>query len=260
MRDNSFKISYSRINTYLFCPHKYKLIYLENKYIPLNADISFGNSIHKTLDHFYKTGIYNYEALLDSLNFCWESSGYDNNQEVYVSYLRAVDLLKNFWNTYGKYPPKKISTEHNFKSKIEQYPFIGIIDRIDEYEDGTKELVDYKTHKVIWEREKIDNNLQLSLYCYGCKVALGFIPDKIAIYFLSHNKKIYTTRTQEQIDKAIKLCIEVAKKINNQEFNPNKEKCQFCDFKSSCKYSKTKAEENNFKVTIADLMQQHQLK
>ncbi len=254
MRDNSFKISYSRINTYLFCPYKYKLIYLENKYIPLNGDISFGNSVHKTLDCFYKKGIYTYEALMDSLNVSWESSGYENNQEAYVSYLRAIDVLKNFWETFGKYPPKNISTEHNFKSEIGKYPFIGIIDRIDEYEDGTRELVDYKTHKIIWEQEKVDNDLQLSLYCYACKVALGFIPDRIAIYFLSHNKKVYTTRNEEQINNAIKLSVEVAEKINNDEFEPDKNKCVHCDFKSSCKYSDLKIKEDDFKVTIADLV------
>ena len=254
MRDNSFKISYSRINTYLFCPHKYKLIYLENKYIPLNGDISFGNSVHKTLDYFYKNGIYSYEALMDSLNTCWESSGYENNQEAYVNYLRAAKVLKDFWETYGKYTPKKISTEHNFKSEIGKYPFIGIIDRIDEYDDGTRELVDYKTHKIIWEQEKVDSDLQLSLYCYACKVALGFIPDRIAIYFLSHNKKIYTTRNEEQINNAIKLSVDVAEKINNNEFEPNKDKCSYCDFKSSCKYSSLKTREDDFKVTIADLI------
>ncbi len=254
MRDNSFKISYSRINTYLFCPHKYKLIYLENKYIPLNGDISFGNSVHKTLDDFYKEGKYSFEDLTDSLNVCWESSGYENNQEAYVSYLRAIDVLKNFWETYGKYPPKKISTEHDFKSEIGKYPFIGIIDRIDEYDDGTRELVDYKTHKVIWEQEKVDNDLQLSLYCYACKVALGFIPDRIAIYFLSHNKKIYTTRNEEQINNAIKLSVEVAEKINKQEFEPNRDKCSLCDFKASCKYSALKTKEDDFRVTIADLI------
>ena len=254
MRDNSFKISYSRINTYLFCPHKYKLIYLENKYIPLNGDISFGNSVHKTLDYFYKKGEYSFEDLMDSLNTCWESSGYENNQEAYVNYLRAVDVLKKFWETFGKYPPKNISTEHDFKSEIGKYPFIGIIDRIDEYEDGTRELVDYKTHRVIWEQEKVDNDLQLSLYCYACKVALGFIPDRIAIYFLSHNKKIYTTRNEEQINNAIKLSVDVAEKINNQEFEPNKDKCSFCDFKSSCKYSSLKVQNDDFRVTIADLI------
>ncbi|MBR4632613.1 MAG: PD-(D/E)XK nuclease family protein [Elusimicrobia bacterium] len=254
MRDNSFKISYSRINTYLFCPHKYKLIYLENKYIPLNGDISFGNSVHKTLDVFYKKGVYSFEALKDSLNVCWESSGYENNQEAYVNYLRALKILEEFWNTYGKYPPKRISTEHNFKSEIGGYPFIGIIDRIDEYEDGTRELVDYKTHRIIWEQEKIDKDLQLSLYCHACKVALGFVPDRIAIYFLSHNKKIYTTRSEEQINNALKLSVEVAEKINNNIFEPNKEGCAYCDFKQTCKYSHLKIKEDDFKVTIADLM------
>jgi len=253
MRDKTFKISYSRINTYLFCPHKYKLIYLENKYIPLNGDIAFGNSVHKTLDYFYKQAIYTYEALIDSLNFCWESSGYETNQDVYISYLRANEVLKNFWDTFGKNIPKKIYTEHNFKAEIGKYPFIGIIDRIDEYDDGSRELVDYKTHKVMWTQEKIDNDLQLSLYCHGCKVALGFIPDKIAIYFLSHNKKIYTERNQQQIDDAINLSLKVAEKINKKEFAPNKEKCNFCDFKTSCRFSCFK-QETDFKVKIGDLI------
>ncbi len=237
MRDNSFKISYSRMNAYLFCPLKYKAVYLDNLYVPLNGDMAFGNSVHKTLDCFYKNGVYTYEALLDSLNVSWESGGDLNAQEVYVYYIKAVKILKDFWETFGKYPPKRISTEHHFESKIGIYPFIGIIDRIDENEDGTRELVDYKTHKVIWTQEKIDNDLQLSLYCYACKIALGFIPDKIAIYFLSHNKKIYTTRNEEQIQKALDLTLTVAEKINAGEFTPKTENCHLCDFKNKCRFS-----------------------
>lgn len=254
MRDNSFKISYSRINTYLFCPQKYKMIYLENKYIPINPDIAFGNAIHKTLEDYYKKGLYTYESLYDSLCSCWASAGFETPQDVYISFLRAQDVLKRFWETFGKNKIKSVCVEKDFKAEIGKYPFIGIIDRIDENEDGTRELIDYKTHKIIWEQEKIDNDLQLSLYCYACKIALGFIPDRIAIYFLSHNKKIYTTRNEEQINNAIKLSVEVAEKINNKDFPPNKEKCQFCDFKLSCKYSPLKTTDDDFKVTIADLV------
>ncbi|MBQ3835077.1 MAG: PD-(D/E)XK nuclease family protein [Elusimicrobia bacterium] len=260
MKDTSFKISYSRMNSYLFCPNKYKIIYVDCKYIPLNGDMAFGNSIHKTLDHFYKHGVYSYDALMDSLNVSWESGGFDNAQEVYSYYIRALEVLKNFWETFGKHIPKKISTEHNFSATIGKYPFIGIIDRIDEYKDGTKELVDYKTHKNIWPQERVDNDLQLSLYCYACKIALGFIPDRIAIYFLSHNKKIYTTRTEEQIQKAIELCMDVADKINNNDFTPNTKNCQWCDFKETCRYNSQRTKEpDEFKVTIADRISDNNL-
>ena len=47
---------------------------------------------------------------------------------------------------------------------------------------------------------------------------------------------------------------EVADKINNQEFPPNKDKCSLCDFKLSCKYSPLKTKDDDFKVTIADLV------
>ncbi|MDD5021065.1 MAG: PD-(D/E)XK nuclease family protein [Endomicrobiaceae bacterium] len=237
MRDNTFKISYSRINTYLFCPQKYKLVYLDNKYIPLNADISFGLSIHKILEHYYKSSEYTYESMIDSFNLHWDSSGYETPQDVYVYYLRAKKTLKDFWNTYGKSKPKNILTEKRFETNIGQYQFIGIIDRIDESEDGTRELVDYKTHKTIWTQETIDNDLQLSLYCYACKTALGFLPEKIAIYFLSHNRKIYTSRNEDKIQHAVNVSLEVADKINKSEFDPNTSKCQYCDFKNSCDYS-----------------------
>jgi RecB family exonuclease len=237
VRDNTFKISYSRINTYSFCPEKYKLIYIENKYIPLNAAISFGVSIHKTLEQYYKLDLNTYESMQDSLNFCWESSGYETPQEAYVNYLRAQNILKDYWQTYGKYKAKNILTEKSFQTEIGQYPFIGIIDRIDENEDGTRELVDYKTHREIWDQQTIDNDLQLSLYCYACKKALGFIPEKIAIYFLSHNQKIYTTRDEQKIQQAIDISLDVANKINNNEFVPNTSKCEFCDFKKTCQYS-----------------------
>ena len=48
--------------------------------------------------------------------------------------------------------------------------------------------------------------------------------------------------------------VQKEEKINNKEFPPNKEKCQFCDFKSSCKYSALKTTDDDFKVTIADLI------
>ncbi len=116
MKDTSFKISYSRINAYLFCPNKYKIVYVDCKYIPINGDMAFGSSVHRALDNFYKKGVYTYDALLDSLNVSWESGGFNTPQDVYVYYLKALDILKNFWESFGKHIPKKISTEHNFKA------------------------------------------------------------------------------------------------------------------------------------------------
>jgi len=245
MRDNTFKISYSRINTYLFCPHKYKMVYIENQYIPLNADISFGLSVHRILEHYYKTGSYTYESLSDSFNLNWESSGYQTPQDVYVYYLRAQKLLKDFWETFGRHKPKNILTEKRFEASIGKYSFIGIIDRIDEYEDGTRELVDYKTHKTMWSQQSVDNDLQLSLYCYACKTALGFVPEKIAIYFLSHNAKIYTQRDEDKIKQAVDLSLSVSDKITAEEFTPDISKCKICDFRNSCIHSSAKEKEGN---------------
>jgi putative RecB family exonuclease len=71
------------------------------------------------------------------------------------------------------------------------------------------------------------------------------LPEKIAIYFLSHNRKIYTSRDENKMQEAVAICIEVADKINRSEFEPNISKCQCCDFKSSCQYSIVNDKEEN---------------
>jgi putative RecB family exonuclease len=114
---------------------------------------------------------------------------------------------------------------------------VGIIDRIDETPEGLREITDYKTHINVWEQERVDRDLQLSIYAYACKNVFGFTPDLISVYFLSGNKKVYTKRSPEQIEKAVNLCLDIAEKITAEEFAPDLSKCSFCDFKHKCKYN-----------------------
>ena len=43
------KSSYSRINSYGFCPKKYEYRYIQNVPAPVKPELAFGVSIHETL-------------------------------------------------------------------------------------------------------------------------------------------------------------------------------------------------------------------
>ncbi|GHT70662.1 hypothetical protein AGMMS49950_06030 [Endomicrobiia bacterium] len=238
-----FRISYSRVNTYLFCPYKYKLLYLDNLRIPANANITFGHIIHKTLEQFHSGKDQSYDVLFDCYGDSWRNDCFDDPQQIFEYYNRGRQILENYYQSFCQSTAEVLYAEKAFDANIGKYRFVGIIDRIDKHLDGTYEIMDYKTHAEIWDHERVDKDLQLSFYVYACKNVFGFMPDKISIYFLSDNKKVYTKRSQIEIDNAINIAIETAENIAVENFAPDISKCYICDFKLSCKNSNYKSED-----------------
>jgi RecB family exonuclease len=232
-----FKISYSRVNAYLFCPYKYKLIYLDNLYIPINANITFGHIIHKALEKFHAGGEQSYEMLFECYDDAWENGGFVDPQQVFEYYECGRCMLANYYKSFNASDTEILYVEKAFDANIGKYKFVGIIDRIDRYPDGRYEIVDYKTHAKIWEQERVDKDLQLSFYVYACKNVFGFDPDEISVYFLSENKKIYTKRSRSEISDAVDIAVETAENVAAENFDPDVSKCQMCGFKLKCKFS-----------------------
>jgi RecB family exonuclease len=230
-----FKISYSRVSTYLFCPYKYKLVYLDNLHTPVNADITFGHILHRTLEQFHTGKDRSRGALFECCDNAWKNDGFSDPQQIFEYYKRSKCMLDNYYESFMESKAEVLYVEKAFDTNIGKYRFIGIIDRIDRYPDGEYEIIDYKTHMKIWEQEKVDEDLQLSFYAYACKNIFGFSPYKISVYFLSENKKIYTRRSQSKISDAINIAIATAENIASENFNPNFSKCYSCDFNLKCK-------------------------
>jgi RecB family exonuclease len=243
-----FKISYSRVSAYLFCPYKYKLVYLRNFHIPINANITFGHIIHKTLEQFHSGKDQSYDVLFDCYDSSWKNDCFNDPQQIFEYYNRGKQMLENYYQSFRQSKAEILYVEKAFDANIGKYKFIGIIDRIDKYLDGAYEIMDYKTHTKIWDQERIDKDLQLSFYAYACRNVFGFTPDKISIYFLSDNKKVYTKRSQAEINDAINLAIETAENITVENFDPDISKCHICDFKLECKNSIYKLENEDKKA------------
>jgi CRISPR/Cas system-associated exonuclease Cas4 (RecB family) len=235
-----FKISYSRVSTYLFCPYKYKLIYLDNLHIPINANITFGHIIHKTLERFHVGKEQSYDTLFECYDDAWRNDGFIGPQQIFEYYGCGRYMLANYYKSFNALDTEILYVEKAFDANIGKYKFIGTIDRIDRHPDGRYEIVDYKTHKEIWKQERVDKNLQLTFYVYACKNVFGFDPDEISVYFLSENKKIYTKRSWSEISDAIDVAIETAESVAAEIFDPDVSKCQMCGFKLKCKFSACK--------------------
>jgi DNA helicase II / ATP-dependent DNA helicase PcrA len=241
---HSLYLSYSQIDAFLTCELQYKYRYVIKLPVPQSAALSFGDTIHKTLERFYQMvqqgGQPTVEDILDLYTSSWRSVGY--GQKTYEAKMKAhgEQLLRGFYKD-GYVPgviPKKL--EETFRLKITPAITLGgKIDRVDMKEKGKVEIIDYKTGQSTRMKKNINTDLQLSVYAMAAadQGVYGYKVDDVIVsfYFLESQEKISGTRTAEQIEKAREKIIETAQRIQSSTYlaNPGKH-CDFCEFRLLC--------------------------
>ncbi|MBN1824070.1 MAG: PD-(D/E)XK nuclease family protein [Endomicrobiales bacterium] len=237
------EISYSRINAYRTCPQKYRLQYIEGKRVPPNPYISFGISIHKTLEDFHLKKNGDIDDLFESYDTCWVNEGFVSPHQAHEYFEKGRKLLENYWQDNVNLKSEVLYVEKEFSFPVGRNAMRGIIDRIDRHPDGQYEVIDYKTHSELWDQKKADADLQMSIYALACKKAIGIEPGYFSYYFLSHGTKVNTNRTDEQLEDALRTAKDVIEKVRRGVFTPNTGHCPKCDFRKSCPHSAAKRQD-----------------
>ena len=124
--------------------------------------------------------------------------------------------------------------EKNFSLKIGDVSLTGRIDRIDRLENGTFEVIDYKTGASKRDAN-LSKDLQLSLYALACRDILKIPVSKLSLYFLEDQEKNSTTRNDEQIESTKQEILKLGQDLQSSEFFPTPGfHCQFCEYRLIC--------------------------
>lgn len=176
--------SFSQISCFLHCPLEYKYKYVYHLPLPGAAPLSFGQTIHKTLEKFLqnvlqlnsqdqqdlfgsgkKSGIKvpDREVLHKLYVESWVDDWYADKIQKELYRKDGVRILDSFYERYKKDPKIPKFLEKSFKLKLGNYKFVGKIDRADQNSDGTIDIIDYKTGQ---ERKKLSpvDKQQLLIY------------------------------------------------------------------------------------------------
>jgi len=252
-------LSYSQINTFLNCPHKYQLIYIDKvKSNSESIESYMGKVVHEVLEWLYnqRKDYYIWDLLEDKYKNIWNKKWHS---EIYIAPIRkqynkdyfmklGLECLRNYYkNNSGPNISTQylIGNELIINAKIGKYNFKGIIDRLDENEKYV-EIHDYKTGKVN-TKHMMKKNMQLIIYLLGIKDK--YPNKKIALnwHFLKEKKKegqhIRIVFEQESIlaikEKILSHVDDINLAIENNNFPPNESfLCNWCYLWSICKAKK----------------------
>lgn len=260
------RISYSTLDTYQNCPLKYKFREVDKIKEPKSKEAVFGTLIHATLKYIHTPSLLSptLDQALDYFSKGWNSEVYENEMEERSAFTQGVAIIQNYLTHTKPSDYTIVDLESRFAIEIGNkesgtHTVSGIIDRIDKTEDGY-EIIDYKTTRKMPSQDKVDNDIQLSIYL---KAFLNRYPkewerlDKITVslYFLKHGVKLSSTRTKEQLDSVEQTFLDVIQSIEEKKFDPILSPlCDWCGYQNICPLWKHKFAETH-KVETDEMRQ-----
>lgn len=260
--------SYSALDTFLTCPRKYKYQQIDRIKTPKSKEQFFGTLLHGTLKLVHTPGILSptLEQALDFFSKNWNTEVFADEIEERSAFAQGVSMLQDY---YKKNDPAKINIvdlESRFQIEIGKdggkHAVSGIIDRIDKTEDGY-EIIDYKTTRKLPSQEKVDNDLQLSIYLAGFlkrypKEIDNLEKIKVSLYYLKHGVKLSSQRTAEQVEKSEELILDLISQINQSKFEPQiSGLCDWCGYQKICPMWKHKFRDKKEKIEAEKMISEY---
>ncbi|MFC1711158.1 ATP-dependent helicase [Patescibacteria group bacterium] len=236
-------LSYSQLETFKRCPLQYKYKYILQIPTPVFAAASFGTSLHNTLKDFYvevkNQKFPSQRDLFRCLKNNWQKEGYTSKSHEKDMLKKAKNLLTSFYEKSFNKTDMPLALEQNFNVKVSPGLKVGgRIDRLDKLKNGKIEIIDYKTGKVMTQKE-VDKSIQMTVYTLAVTDP-GIYNKKprdiiLSFYFLKTSQKFSTTRSTKDLKKIKKTIMSLKQEIETSDFLPKPSfLCDFCDYKLLC--------------------------
>ena len=207
----------SSINTYLRCPRKYYLKYIERLQQKPSIYLVRGKAVHEAIARFSSLAINDLDdfesmkvALLGFLDAAWQKQREDieklslPDEDLNQFYRESVVMLLGWLHRFRRESAngfRRPDTEVKLFSN--RYRVMGIIDAIKKG-NGQVTLVDYKTSK----KDEItpDIKVQMGVYALLHQENFGVRPDVVAIDFLKSKTERRFRVTECLIEQAKDIC------------------------------------------------------
>jgi CRISPR/Cas system-associated exonuclease Cas4 (RecB family) len=250
-------VSPTRLNTWICCPLKFKLRYLEHIPMPSNPSLFLGKQVHAGLECYYRhrqVGItLTPEELSASILANWDQA-VDEEQLKFLSIAdeaalrcQAVQLLSLYVEQVAVEEPLPIAIETTLETPLVDprtgedlgIPLLGVVDLILD----SAVIVDFKTSSRSLPPSEVMHEVQLSCYSHLFHAATGQHETGLEIRSLIKTKQPkvethrYPTRTERHLGRLFALIREYLDALDAGRFNYRPSwNCGMCAFQDGpCK-------------------------
>lgn len=206
------KVSATKLSTWLDCPRKFFLSYVERRPRGTWAHLSYGNAIHLALRDAYgddDSAGASAEALVTRH---WSNDGFRDEAHAQEWKQEAIALV----DRYMKQGPGRDvhSTERTLGARTERIVIDARIDRIDRTmtHDGDEELViiDYKTGKRELTQDDARSSMALAFYVTATRQSLRRPCNTVELHHLPTGERVQWTHDDESIQRQLARAEEIA--------------------------------------------------
>lgn len=240
-RRNAY-LSYSRLSCFEQCPASYRHRYIAKR--KGDADMSalqLGKTVHAVCEVLVREhmeseqeGPLSAERGLEIL----KTAAPANELVGIGAYQEASDMVRSFVRMQGMLDGRDVlAIEKEFRIPVGRFEVLGFIDRIDLVSPDTIEIIDYKTNRLLFSREEVDESLQMSLYEVAARRMWPWVKHvKLKFWMLRHDTFQNTTRTRTQLEDALAYTEALGEQTESatmfqERLNLN---CCYCEHRNVC--------------------------
>lgn len=265
------RLSFSQLRSYDLCPWQYRFKYLLQIPVRGKGTLSFGNSIHLTLQRFFalvmqrqaakQGGLFDglegaaaaggrktlgelasAEELLKLYDEAWVDEWYDSPQDRDEHRRRGRDALAAYYERLRgtRVRPQHLEVGLQLKLPDEErgamYAISCKIDRVDQNDDGSYSIVDYKTGAAKADLSS-DDKQQLLIYQLAARSAFDVQVRDLTFEYLEAGTRQTFLGSDRDLAELQRKVLASIHEIERGEFvaTPGPV-CKFCDYRDICEF------------------------
>jgi putative RecB family exonuclease len=256
-RFKNHHLSVSRLKLYENCPRAFELRYIREAPTEGSVATDFGTCLHNVLERLLKwvvteeySGRLPEDRIRDYYLEEWSRLGLVGSDV----YQEGLSILRQYVRLHPTVNHLDIlGVEVEFNLQIGEFVLNGRIDRVDRVDDETIAIVDYKSNRILFSKEEVETDLQMSAYGLAAGELYPWAKNVVfRFHMLRHQQEIETTRSVEDLSDARDYLISLGRLTETAETFPAKLNgyCGYCDHRKSCTAYQTAIEEGDPVVTV----------
>jgi putative RecB family exonuclease len=205
---------------------------------------SFGNSLHRVLERFHDAGDAGVETTheaLAALEESWLDCGFSSPDEMADAYGEGKAIIERYVEEHSvaKAGVNTLFVEKLLKSDLGEFILVGRADRIDEHEDGTLEIVDYKSGRESVCAGDVADDIAMGCYQLLLRRLYPDRPVKATIVCLRSGEQATHQMSEEELSEFTFALTDIGHRMlchDYFELEPTfKGLCRQCDFLTLCR-------------------------